>query len=682
MSERLITLARVLGSVALTVVGIFSVEMPDAYLGPSDELTQFGATYAVLLAFAAVFVAVAVWRGMRAGTHGAAVLFSGNVGLFVPALVSDPLIAASVILWHLGLLAFHLLPARRPFGAPVEHTRLPSVENLERWWADYGASLRHLVIVSLVLTVAVIGFRVSLDWEVLLVCLALNAVSAVVSARFLWLMFAAGHRAVSVVALVLVAATATLFEPSMALAFFAVFQALMFAVLVARGPAFSELTSAFFDSPALLIVVSFATAIIVGTILLSFPAASATGEPIALLDALFTATSAVCVTGLIVLDTPVAFSSFGHGVILALIQVGGLGIMVLSTFGALIVGGRLGLRGEHALGKVLDIRHPGRAYRLTRFIVLSTLSIEAIGAACLSLGFRHQGLAWGEAVWKGVFHAISAFCNAGFALQSDSVVLFQDQPLVLLVFMALITLGGLGFLVLSGLWSTWFEPEQSQWGVQVKVVLSATALLVLVGWGLYLAVEWNATLAHLDPFDRVVNALFQSVTLRTAGFNSVDFGGLHMATVLFMLAFMYVGASPGSTGGGIKTTTAVVLLSGIRAIAKGEPRIVLFGRRISQDIVYRSAAIAVIAVMIVGGGFFLLLLTEDLGFETLLFEMVSAMGTVGLSLGATSELSEAGKVIIVCVMFAGRVGPLTLALLLGGGKPSPVHYPRARMMVG
>ena len=680
--KRMLTAARLIGSTAVTLVAIFAVEMPAGYLGPADQLTDFGTFYAGALIAATFLIGAGLIRQVDWLSNLVPIIFSVNIGLFVPGLISDPLLSALIVIWHLTLLAHHLFPEQTELSRARDRMHGTGSERIEAWWRKYGPPARHLVVIALILTVAVVGFELSRDLFVLVMCFTLNAGAIFASAQFLWSMFRAGSTAVALVAVPVVAGLFFVGNPPVALSLLAVYQLLTLVLMVARGPMFDELMGVFFDYPAVLIASAFVSVILLGTLLLTFPEASATGVPIDALDALFTATSATCVTGLIVLDTPVAFSTFGHGVILGLIQIGGLGIMVLSTFGALIVGGKLGLRGEQALGELLDLRDPRSAYRLTTFIVVSTLVIEAIGAAVLSLFYAGHGYGVSESIWRGVFHSISAFCNAGFALQSDSIVMFQDSPFAVLTFAALIMLGGIGFLVLAAAWRAFTTDEPSRWSVQAKVVLAASLVLLLGGWAVYLGVEWNASLAGLSPFDKIVNAFFQSVTLRTAGFNSVDFGPLHPATLLFMLGFMYIGASPGSTGGGIKTTTATVMLAGIRSIARGEPKVVLFDRRISQDIVYRSAAIAVIAILIIGTGFFLLLLTEDLPFEMLAFEVVSAMGTVGLSIGATGELSPAGKFIIIFIMFVGRIGPLTLALLLGGGRPGPGKYPRTRIMVG
>ncbi|WP_168210557.1 TrkH family potassium uptake protein [Persicimonas caeni] len=663
-------------------MAIFSIDMPEGYLGPANQLTDFGAIYAGALLISAVVVAAGLLRRVEWLRNLVPVAFSVNIGLFVPALVSDPLLAVLLIIWHLVLLTQHLFPEATEIGEYIDRPLGAPVDSVGEWWAAYGPPVRHLVIVSVLLTVAVIGFELSSHWVALTVSAALTLLTVVLSLRFVLLSYAAGQRAIALLAVPLGLSLVFVGNFAVALALVGVYHLLTLVAMVVRGELFRELLGVFFDHPAVLIAAAFVSIILLGTLLLTFPQASATGVPIDPLDALFTATSASCVTGLIVLDTPHDFSTFGHAVILGLIQVGGLGIMVLSTFAAVIIGGKLGIRGERALGQELDIHDPRTAYRLTTFIVISTFVIEAVGAALLAVVFVTHGYGWGEAVWNGVFHSISAFCNAGFALQSDSLMMFKEDPFALLVFSALITLGGLGFLVMAGAFRSWRAEGRIQWSVQAKIVALASVALVLMGWAIYLAVEWDASLAGLAPVDKVMNALFQSVTLRTAGFNSVDYGQLEMATVFAMLGFMYIGASPGSTGGGIKTTTAVVLLAGVRAIARGEPKVVLFKRRISQEIVYRSAAIAVVAVLVIGLSMFILLLTEDIPFYMLVYEVVSAVATVGLSIGATGELSAIGKFVIIFVMFVGRIGPLTLALLLGGGKPSPVTYPKTRLMVG
>jgi trk system potassium uptake protein TrkH len=454
----------------------------------------------------------------------------------------------------------------------------------------------------------------------------------------------------------------------------------MFMLALRGGPLFTELIEQFMQRPAVLVLVTFAAIASAGAVALTFPAA-AEGARITPIDALFTSMSATCVTGLAVVDTPSAFSGFGEVAILVLIQVGGLGMMVLSTFATVMLGGRLTLRGEQALGQVLELHTPGHAYRLVRFIVVATFAIEAIGALLLTWRFVEYGVELREAIWLGVFHSISAFCNAGFALQSDSVVLFQSDPFALAVIATLIILGGLGFLVLSWLWFRALQRERSRPPVQVRVVLWLSASLIVVGALGYALLEWRASLDGLSVLDKLTNALFQSVTTRTAGFNSVDVMLMQPATILMVMVLMFIGAAPGGTGGGIKVTTLAVLTAAMPEIV-GRGGATLFGRSIAPAILQRAATITVGAAMSAALALFVLLMSETAPFEVLAFEVISALGTVGLSLGLTPNLSVTGKAVIIATMFIGRVGPLTLALALSRSSPSALAYPEARIMVG
>jgi trk system potassium uptake protein TrkH len=455
----------------------------------------------------------------------------------------------------------------------------------------------------------------------------------------------------------------------------------MFALLLNRGPLASELVRRFTDRPALLVVSTFGAVAVLGGVALSFPAAAEAGR-IGPLDALFTAVSATCVTGLIVVDTPTAFTQFGEGVVLLLFQIGGLGMMVLSTFATLALGGRLSLRGERALEHVLELGSPQHAYRLVRFIVLATLGVEAVGAAVLSWRYVAHDFAFGEALWRGVFQSVSAFCNAGFSLQTDSIVMFQSDPIALTMHAVLIVLGGLGFIVLAWMWSRVVQRSRARPPVQARVVLVVSAILVLAGMVVYAVLEWERTLAGMSSADKLLNAAFQSITTRTAGFNSVDFASLRPATVLFMVVFMFIGAAPGGTGGGIKITTVAVLAAAIPDIVGARRGVLLFGRVIPHDTLQRAATIAVVAAGTMVLSLFMLLLTEDAPFVVLAFEVVSALGTVGLSLGVTGALTTTGKWVVIATMFIGRIGPLTLALALGRRGTTRIHYPETRIMVG
>lgn len=681
--------ARLGGVWALCVIASIAVDMPDGYFGAADQVTTFGAVYAGLLTLVAAPLAL-VPGHRRWPFWIVPLLLAANVGLFVPALASDPVVAGTVILWNLYLLAQQLFP----FSAPT--LPLPGDDPVRDWLAPRGAALRHLTAAGLLLSVAVVGYELSDHLLARGVCLLLGVATLVLALPLLRRLARAGRRTVwllavplagGLLALVLMGSEAT----PWVLSFLAAAQLVLLLLLLAQQTSALEVLRDFYRYPSWLVFATFAAVILVGTVLLTFPAASATAQPISPLDALFTATSATCVTGLIVLDTPHDLSLLGQAIVLALIQVGGLGIMVVSTFATLLLGGSLGLRGEQALTEMLDQNAASTAYRLTRFIVLSTLAVEAVGALTLAGFFAARGNPVGEALWRGVFHAVSAFCNAGFALQSDSLVSLADMPGAVLVFAVLIVLGGLGFAVLAALWNRAArrfrrgdESETRPTSVQVKVVLAASAVLLAAGTVLYAGLEWQRTLGGLPVAERLLHAFFQSVTLRTAGFNSVDLSLLAPATVVFMIVFMFIGASPGSTGGGIKTTTLVVLLATLRPSSGHGGPTRLFDREIPHDVVLRSLAILLLSGALVAVGLFALLLAESHEFLPLLFEVTSAFGTVGLSLGTTAALGPVGKLLIVALMFVGRIGPLTLALLLGTGsrRQAVLRYPESRLMVG
>jgi len=679
-SLRWLAAARLTSATALVAVAQIAVDMPQGYFGPSDAVTRLGAGYTAALVALTALGVLALHRRWRLVSWLVPVLFAANVGIFVPPVASDPVVSGLVIVWNLTLLVQTLFPAAgtRPSSSPA------GGGEVEDWLTRRGPGLRHLALASLLLTVGVVGYRLSDRLLTQGACLVVNYGTLAAAVPLLLRLRRQGSKAVYAVAAPLAASLFAFASPSAMLSLLALSQALLLMVVLGRHRGTLEVLRTFYDRPSRLIVSSFATLILVGTVLLTFPAASAGPEPVSPIDALFTATSATCVTGLIVLDTPRDFSPLGQAFILGLIQVGGLGIMVLSTFATLLLGGSLGLRGERALTEMLDLETAPTAYRLTRFIVMATLAVEGVGAAGLAAAFMAGGLPWGEALWRGVFHAISAFCNAGFALQSDSLTGFQQAPLPTLLVAALIILGGLGFSVMAVLGSRLLRRERRPLSTQVRVVLVMSAALLGLGTVLILAFEWNGALAGLPVLDKLVNAFFQSVTLRTAGFNTVKLSALAPVTVAAMMLFMFIGASPGSTGGGIKTTTLAVLLSAIRSTARRLEPARLFDREVPNDIVYRCIAILVISGAVVAAGLLLLLVFEPQGFLELAFETVSAFGTVGLSLGATAKLGAMGKLIIIGVMFLGRVGPLTLALLLGAGGShgAAFRYPQTRLMVG
>ncbi len=434
-------------------------------------------------------------------------------------------------------------------------------------------------------------------------------------------------------------------------------------------------------SPAQTILLGFASIIVVGGILLSLPVAAADGRPTALVDALFTATSATCVTGLVVVDTATHYSLFGQLVILMLIQVGGFGYMTTAMLLALLVGRRIGLRERMVLGESYNLYALGGVVRFTRMVILVTLAIEGSGALLLALRWVPEvGLPRG--VYWGVFHAVSAFNNAGFDVMGNfrSLTRYVSDLPVNLIVAGLIILGGLGFGVLVNL-----RDGLRRLTLHSKIVLSTTLGLILAGaLGVLLFESANpATLGPLGWPGKALAAFFQSVTPRTAGFNTVEIGKMHDATLMLLVVLMFIGASPGGTGGGIKTTTFVAPMAVIIALLRGHPDPVLFRRRLPSFIIYKAVTIALLAVAFVVLMSVALTVTEGVAFMPALFEVVSGFGTVGLSTGITPSLSILGKVIIMLTVYTGRVGLLTLAFALTRRQTVPrFHYPEEPIYVG
>lgn len=416
------------------------------------------------------------------------------------------------------------------------------------------------------------------------------------------------------------------------------------------------------EHPARLLVATFLLLSFTGALLLVLPPSTTSPTGMSMIDAAFTAVSAVCVTGLIVVDTPSAFSGAGEAVLLILIQLGGLGIMSFSTVTFSLPGIRPSLRHESAVAGLLGTDHRGALVGALRRLLLFTFLVEATGATLLTGFLMYEGQSATDAAWRGVFTSVSAFCNAGFSLWSDSLVSHQQDPFVLHVVAGLIVIGGLSPATVAAI------PILARRGrvpLEHKLALAATVVLLFGGAVTFLALEWNNTLAVLSPWDRIHNGWFQSVTTRTAGFNSVDIAALRPATITVVIALMFIGGSPGGTAGGVKTTTLVVLLLAVGSAIRGRWAASAFGRKLSHRTVFKAASIVTVGVLSLVGGLFALQLTQTMDSGTALFETASALGTVGLSLGGTAQLDAVGKLIVMVSMFAGRVGPLSLFLFLG-----------------
>lgn len=441
-------------------------------------------------------------------------------------------------------------------------------------------------------------------------------------------------------------------------------------------------------TPTQMIVVGFAAIIFIGALLLNMPMASKDGQPVGFINAVFTSTSAVCVTGLVVVDTGTYWTVFGQVVILFLIQIGGLGFMTMSTLLSLLLGRRITLRERLLIQESLNRFDLEGLVRLTKNIIIATFAIEIIGAVFFLLVFiPDYGLKKGIAF--GVFHSISAFCNAGFDLLGDfrSFTPYANNFILNTNAMLLIVTGGLGFSVWMDIYRAIKERSLRNITLHGKVVLSATFILIIIGAVFVFILEINNpdTIKNLPLSGKVMASFFHSVTPRTAGFNTLDTGALSLPTKFMTIIMMFIGGSPGSTAGGIKTATAAILFLTVLAVIKGKEDTEVFKRHLPKYLVYRAMAVVAVSLSLVVIVTMVLSITERADFMTLFFEATSAFGTVGLSLGITPNLSLLGRIIISITMFAGRVGPLTLILALAqraSKNKGSMKYPEDRIMVG
>mgnify|MGYP004636963931 FL=1 len=445
------------------------------------------------------------------------------------------------------------------------------------------------------------------------------------------------------------------------------------------------------SNPARMISASFAVVIAIGTLLLWLPISSKARVFTPLLDCLFTAASATCVTGLVVYDTYTHWSAFGHGVLLMLIQIGGLGLVTYTSFFNLVVGRKLGLRGMRLASESINSTSFGDVPYLLRMIITFTLAVEASGALLLGLYFVPRFGLRGIAI--SVFLAISAFCNAGFDVlgflgEYTSLTSLNDSYLVLFTIMLLIIIGGLGFIVWNDLMA-WRKTRTLL--LHTKVVLLVTAFLLLLGTVCFLLFEWNnpATLQPMSLKEKIGAGCLQSVTMRTAGFNSIDLYSMRDATKVFSIVLMFIGAAPGSTGGGIKVTTIAVIVMTAVSISRGKDEPYLLGRRLSANVVYRSLAILFLGIVVSGITAIILILTCPLEQNGLtgvdaVFEAVSAFATVGVSSGVTAVTNWVGKIALTLTMFIGRVGPVSFGLTLAAQQKvnRKLIVPEGKIVVG
>lgn len=439
--------------------------------------------------------------------------------------------------------------------------------------------------------------------------------------------------------------------------------------------------------PAQIMVLSFGGVILLGALILMLPISSQSREVTPFLDTLFTATSAVCVTGLVVVDTGTYWSVFGKTIILILIQIGGIGFMTMTTSLAIIMGKKIGLRNRMIMQEALNQFSLSGVIRLTKYVIMITFFVELMGALLLSIRFIPDfGLKSG--IYYSIFHAVSAFCNAGFDIMGGfkSLTDYATDPLVSLVVATLIIFGGLGFAVIADL--TRFKGIRKM-SLHSKLVLLVTISLIVFGFFSILLLEYNnpKTMGSFTWGEKFVASFFASVTPRTAGYNTLDLNGLTMPTRFITMILMFIGGSPGSTAGGLKTTTFGIMILYLIGIFKGSDEINFANRRISKDVASRTVAVIMISVIwVVSMTFLLAVFQPNMGLESLMFESLSAFGTVGLSLGITPYLSVMGKIILTIMMFFGRLGPLTIIVAMNNkanktGKDL-LRYPEGKIIVG
>ncbi|MEA1974515.1 MAG: TrkH family potassium uptake protein [Bacillota bacterium] len=438
------------------------------------------------------------------------------------------------------------------------------------------------------------------------------------------------------------------------------------------------------SNPAFVLTLGFVFLILIGTIFLALPIASKNGVSVGLINALFTSTSAVCVTGLVVVNTAGYWSVFGKIVIMMLIQVGGLGFMTMATLIAILTGKKIGLKNRILIQESLGQFTIAGVVKLTIRIIQATLIIELVGTIILAIKFIPEfGLKKG--LFFGMFHSISAFCNAGFDIIGNSLENYVGNPIINFTIMFLIILGGIGFTVIIDVIKT---NKIRKLSLQTKLILVVTLGLLIIGFVFFFIIEYGnpETIGNLPLGDKILASLFQSVTPRTAGFNTVPIGDLRESSKFFTIVLMFIGGSPGSTAGGIKTATLGLILLSVYAEITGKEEVVFAKRRISNETISRAVSILIIALTLVIIVTMILSVSEiNFKFIDIFFEVVSAFGTVGLSTGITDGLTSFGKIIITITMFLGRIGPITAAIAIASrhsGNRALIRYPEGKIFVG
>ncbi|WP_254854076.1 TrkH family potassium uptake protein [Halobacillus salinus] len=431
-------------------------------------------------------------------------------------------------------------------------------------------------------------------------------------------------------------------------------------------------------TPPQIILSVFVLLILVGTVVLMLPVS--TTEGISFLDALFTSTSAMTVTGLVVVDTGTAYTWFGQTVIMALIQMGGLGIMTFAVMIYIAIGKKIGIKERLLIKQSLNQSAVGGVVKLAKRILLFSLAVELIAVLFLAAQWVPE-MGWRDGLFASVFHAISAFNNAGFSIWSDSLSGYVASPVVNIVITFLFIVGGIGFTVIFDLWKT---REIKRLSLQTKLMLVGTFVINVVSFLVIFILEYHnpETLGSLSSFGKVQAAYFQAVTPRTAGFNTLDIAQLDEDTLFYIITLMFIGGGSASTAGGIKLTTTITILLAAFAFFRSKQQVAIFNRSLSYHIILKALALTVGSFCVVVATIFILNLTEDAPFLMVMFESVSAFGTVGLSMGLTGSLSAIGKCVIIVTMLIGKLGPLTFAFAFAKQTPDPVRHPGEDILTG
>ncbi|WP_173915286.1 TrkH family potassium uptake protein [Halobacillus sp. Marseille-Q1614] len=431
-------------------------------------------------------------------------------------------------------------------------------------------------------------------------------------------------------------------------------------------------------NPPQVVISLFISIILIGTLLLCLPISSTEG--ISVIDALFTATSAMTVTGLVVVDTGTAFTLFGQMIILILIQLGGIGIMTFAVLIYIAVGKKIGIKQRLLLKQALNQSAIGGVVSLAKKLFLFSLLVELIAVFFLASKWIPE-MGWGQGIYASIFHAVSAFNNAGFSIWSDSLSGYVDDPFVNIIISVLFIIGGIGFTVVFDLWKS---KEFNHLSLQTKVMVVGTLAINVFSFLMIFFLEFNnpQTLANLSNFGKIQAAYFQAVTPRTAGFNTLDIGQMEESSLFFIITLMFIGGGSASTAGGVKLTTVLTILLATLFFFKGKEHIVIFNRSITMHIVLKALSLTIGSACVVIITIFILELTEDAPFLTIVFESISAFGTVGLSMGLTGSLTLVGKITIILTMLIGKLGPLTFAFAFAKQTSDLVKYPKEDILTG